>query len=372
MTFDAYQQTFVLDLAANCGSGLKGSASDIAKQVRQRLTDFLGTPDVQALMGNWSLIWGPAVWEHPLNLRGYCDNTVVVFRNNASNTIVCAIAATNPYSILDWAVEDLWVSDKVRWLFNPAAGVPWISAATNFGIGMLSALTDPTTGTYLADYLAGIAATDQTLIFTGHSLAGALSPTLAMVLYGTAAARAKWGQVLVYPTAGASPGNEAFSQAFAQQFPAQALSGGQPWQKWNTLLWNDLDVVPHAWSPATMALIPSLYKLSGGVKLTILGATAYALTQAGLDYRAIPNSAFSGTQHAPGTISTLKDFVVELTYQHVTAYYALTGTTAIEPFMQEAQTQAVDEAVATLERVAALAEQNGAAIDKAGVRALMK
>ncbi|MEN9864973.1 MAG: hypothetical protein RL748_563 [Pseudomonadota bacterium] len=52
---------------------------------------------------------------------------------------------------------------------------------------------------------------NDTLIFTGHSLAGALSPTMAMFLYSDPA-NSGWKSIHVQPSAGATPGNAAFAQ----------------------------------------------------------------------------------------------------------------------------------------------------------------
>jgi len=366
-SYDLYQQTFTLSLAINSASGSTGSAADVANILKGKLGDLLGNTDVQQLIGTWTLAWGPAVWEHPLDLRGYADNAVAVFHNADSNTYVCAIAATNANSLFDWTVEDFWVSDKVRWLYNPALGTPWISAATNFGIGVLLSLRDPATGTYLSDFLHSAASSKATLIFAGHSLAGALSPTLAMVLYGTAAQRAAWQNVYVYPTAGATPGNLAFSAAFALQFPAPT-PGAQPWQRWNTLLWNDLDVVPHAWEAINMARVPFLYTGADAVKIEVGAIVAYALYEAGLDYIQLPNFQLKGTQHS-ASVDDLKGFFAELFYQHVPAYLTLIGVTELEPYLKQLPQQPDDSSA---QAALSAAQANASAVAASAVPAALK
>lgn len=341
-----------------------GSTADLEKILRAKLEKLLTTAEVRTLIGDWTMAWGPAVWKHPLNFRGYSDNTAAVFHNAATNTYVCAIAATNANSVFDWAVEDFWVSDKVRWQYSPARRVPWLSAATNFGIGMLLSLRDPGTGVFLSDFLASVASPAATLVVTGHSLAGALSPTLAMVLYGTPQARLAWNQVLVFPTAGATPGNGAFATAFAEQFPAQT-TGANPWQRWNTLMWNSLDVVPHAWAPFTMLAVPVLYEATPVVKAEIGAIIAYCLYQAGIDYVHLTNQSLKGTQR-PGTVSDIKAFLAEMGYQHVDAYFDLLGVPEIVPYYKSivgAPPPSEDSAQAAL----ALARSHEAEIKASGV-----
>lgn len=366
-TYDLHQQTFTLSLAVNSASGSTGSAAEVADILKGKLGDLLGNAGVQQLIGTWTLAWGPAVWEHPLDLRGYADNAVAVFHNAASNTYVCAIAATNANSVFDWTVEDFWVSDKVRWLYTSAPGTPWISAATNFGIGVLLSLRDPATGAYLSDFLHSVASTQATLIFTGHSLAGALSPTLAMVLYGTSAQRAAWQNVRVYPTAGATPGNADFANAFAAQFPP-VTDGSQPWQRWNTLLWNDLDVVPHAWKAANMALVPFLYKGADLVKAEVGAIIAYALYQAGLDYMQLSNFQLKGTQNS-ASVDDLKAFFAELFYQHVPAYLTLIGVPELAPFLKQLPQQPDD---APVQAALGAAQANASAVAESAVPAALK
>jgi hypothetical protein len=118
----------------------------------------------------------------------------------------------------------------LRWIFDPP---PAVSAATALGVSnLLMQMTDPTHGTRQR-FLTHAANANSTLIFCGHSPAGALSPTLAMYHCPQPTGRG-WQQVLVLPTAGASPGNTKFAALFAapirQSVPALAarMTTGTP------------------------------------------------------------------------------------------------------------------------------------------------
>src|SRR5690606_9417280 len=130
-------------------------------------------------------------------------------------TYVVAIAATNPSSLYDWETEDFSVAAVVNWTtynpsnFAPSAfnGIdPYISKGTATGVGILLGLISPgdaaAPNTTLQQFLASLSPDpDTAIIFCGHSLAGALSPTLALYLKENKDLDA-FGVTLVYPTAG--------------------------------------------------------------------------------------------------------------------------------------------------------------------------
>src|SRR5262249_8332005 len=131
---------------------------------------------------------------------------------------VVSSAATNPNSSYDWLQEDFDVGNVVRCTepfpslahYGAASGInPYLSDGTARGINNRRPLQSG--GATLLQFLSSVENTSDTLIFAGHSLAGALSPTLALALFnpeGGKLSLSKWANVRVYPSAGATPGNQ--------------------------------------------------------------------------------------------------------------------------------------------------------------------
>lgn len=324
--FDLHQQAFALSWAVNMVGKMRGDAHDLTGMLKAALTDHLALPRLRELIGTWSLAWGPVVWENPLNLRGVADNAVAVFVNEDARVYVVAIAATNPASIFDWVIEDGDVNSKVTWPYGGACPPDtWISAGTALGVGVLRSLKDPVTHKGLKPFLDGVRDAKASLVFTGHSLAGALSPTLALSYFPSVEAKAGWADVLVYPTAGATPGNAMMKAFFGGVFPS-VVTGDQPWQRWNQVLWNDLDVVPHAWAWLTMAELPKLY---GEFITEVAVLAAAASLHAGPFYVHLRNQPMTGTLNPKWPVDGLKPYLAQMVYQHVEAYLALLGVSKL-------------------------------------------
>lgn len=369
-TLDAYQQVFGMACLVGRASGYKGTASELQEQLQFDLSFYLNnvppvsvmgqtgpsTADasVTPVLGSWNLVWGPALMEE--NNDGVADNAVFVAQCDAVAfpggpvlpTYVVAIAATNPDSLYDWESEDFAVSQVVNWsTYNPSGFSPskyngtdpYISLGTATGIsnllGLTSAATAAAPGTTLEQFLSSLQpASNSAIIFCGHSLAGALSPTLALYLTEQKKLEA-FDLTLVYPTAGATPGETHFASLFNNTFPALP-SGWQaqplPYQSWNTMHWNDLDVVPHAWQKQDLLQIADLYGHSPDfwTGATLNALEAYAIVdsaKSGVIYTRLQNSPLSGTlQYSNGTSAinvppkSIQDFVEQLYIQHVEMY----------------------------------------------------
>jgi hypothetical protein len=237
--FDIWPQVFSISLLSNAASNQTGTVAELetvlANKIRQAFTVW------EPSIGAWDIAWGPAVFQGSGD--SYADNAVFVAVERAveNPARVVAIAATNPNSSYDWLQEDFDVENVVRWTDAfPALGAyrappginPYVSAATALGINNLLALQSG--GATLLQFLGSVEGTSETLIFAGHSLAGALSPTLALALFnpeGGELSLAKWANVRVYPSAGATPGNPDFATFFNGVFPpVAAMPGAPPYQ----------------------------------------------------------------------------------------------------------------------------------------------
>ena len=263
-TFDPWQQVFTMSMLANSDRDLVGSTSTLTEDLASTLQTDLGDARFQALIGSsWEVVWGPCVYEKTGD--DVEDNAMYVACNTASNMYVVAIAATNPISRFDKLMEDASINPIEAWPYGQTmpsgtsfpAGVA-IAPGTTMGVSILQGMQD-STGKPLATFLQSVQSSSATLVFAGHSLAGALAPTLACALITNGVLDpSQWAHVYVYPTAGPTPGNAGFVTLFATLFP-QTAAGTQPWQVWNSLLWNSLDLVPHAWNSTTISEIAGLY-----------------------------------------------------------------------------------------------------------------
>ncbi|GEJ43870.1 lipase family protein [Chryseobacterium sp. ON_d1] len=404
-SLDAYQQVFGMAGLANRAGGYNGTGVQLQQQLQYDLSYYFSNvppvaamkqtepstpnPLITPLLGNWNLVWGPALIEETDENgqpTGVADNALYVAQCDAVAfpggptlpTYVVAIAATNPSSLYDWETEDFSVAEVVNWTtydpsdFTPSpynGTDPYISKGTATGIGILLGLISPDTAaspkTTLQQFLSSLNPDpDTAIIFCGHSLAGALSPTLALYLKENKDLDA-FGITLVYPTAGPTPGEAAFAGLFNNTFPPlpngwQAQTGD--YQSWNTMHWNDLDVVPHAWPKADLELIADLYGPSQN-KLTAFALNALQkvaideASKSGVTYTRVQNQSLPGTlQKMDGSVpvnippQSLYDYVRQLFLQHVTMYSgspasdhvpAINGLILQQPLPQQSPPQLV-------------------------------
>ncbi|MBP2617580.1 lipase family protein [Chryseobacterium jejuense] len=375
-SLDAYQQIFSLACLANRAGGYNGTRSQLQEQLQYDLSFYFNTvppvavagqqspsvadPSVLPMLGSWNLVWGPALVEETdpnSQPTGVADNALYVAQCDALAfpggpilpVYVVAIAATNPASLYDWETEDFSVSEVVNWTtYDPSEIIisdynkndPFISKGTATGISILLGLTSPETaaspGTTLQQFLAGLQPdTETAIIFCGHSLAGALSPTLALYLQEQQQLEA-FGITLVYPTAGPTPGDVNFANRFNDTFPP--LPSGwvsQPgdYQSWNTMHWNDLDVVPHAWQETDMELIADLYGTSldpytYGILKALQDFAVIDSLKSDAPYTMIRNQSLPGILQNYGSSGkiasppqSIHDYISQLFLQHTYLYY---------------------------------------------------
>ncbi|HEV7587325.1 MAG TPA: hypothetical protein VGO40_04270, partial [Longimicrobium sp.] len=292
--------------------------------------------DIQAALvkdasriGKWSVAWGPVVVQHPTT--SYAINAMYVAESqDHPGTYVVGIAGTNPSSLFDWLVEDGLVSVQIPWVYALlSAPDAKISLGTGIGLAILQDAKPgsgiPGAGTTLLKFLQGIEhKRGMSLIVSGHSLGGALSPTLTLWLHDVRILWDPFGHVKLstLPTAGPTAGNSAFATYSNQKLTATRFA-------------NAIDVVPHAWQASDLAKIPSLYAPDIEPDGVIDDLVAFAKRlSAGGDYTQILHD----TGWFPFDVETslinparpaFANFVVQLAWQHTVAYLRFFGVVSI-------------------------------------------
>ncbi|EUC54678.1 lipase class 3 [Rhizoctonia solani AG-3 Rhs1AP] len=337
---NAHQQVFALSLMANLLQKNKGTREDLQRQIQKKLPLAL-----LLLGGDWRVTWGPVVWKYsPDDAKTGPDHVWFVARNpnlkfpngEQKDTYVLAVAGTT--TDYNWVVNNARV-DKVvdyhKWLEAGITTPPkeeistshencYIAYGIALGVYRLASIESPAAspGNTLPSYWASFPDSSETkVILTGHSLGGALSPSLAFGLLESGAfSKFKPNNILVYPTAGPTAGNLVFADLFAQKFPKVPGSG---YQVWNYNVINELDIVSQAWciskdaSPAqNMGNIPTIYG-SPAILAVSMGVAAASLwaSASGTIYVPIPAIRFKGTPPASRP-TTMKGFLKEALKQH--------------------------------------------------------
>jgi Lipase (class 3) len=392
-TYNIFQQVATLSIISNVLFQQTGDQDTLQGQCVTDLQTYLPfsgqsntpNPAVTDAIGNWQVVWGPMIWkDEPNDASTPASNVIYVAQATGisasplqSTVYVVAIAGT-PLSSesYDLWVEDAGVTQVVNlnnWLGettwptvanlgnNPNTSPPqpqavpklallnssdpYVALGTASGVYNLLSNTPPAptqsqpsplkVGTNLMAFLAGI--TDSSsIIFTGHSLGGALAPVLAYVLQKESYLN-NTGGVYVYPTAGPSPGNAQFAADFASTFP---VTSGYGYQVWNSVIYNTLDIVPCAWcvevtNPRNLGAIPTIYgQLSADTAVEVSNAITLAEAKENLQLEYIPlqgtpfwgtyQTYFTNLSNSPTMVSyppsSVGEFMQEALYQHMLAY----------------------------------------------------
>lgn len=214
---------------------------DNFETITQTFPEIVGT--------GWSVVWGPKVYSSPTHPQITADNALLVVRGTGEGGnpfYIVATAATNPQSQFDRHVEDLSLTPVPF----PAGGR--VSTGTMDGVDILLGLESG--GSTLQQFLDARASDTATLVFTGHSLGGTLTPALALSVESRG-----WGKVYTLPTAGLTAGDASFVSAFAARFPPAAPAGAT--STWNRNVVNSNDAYPKCWT--SVGEISGLYPQLG-------------------------------------------------------------------------------------------------------------
>jgi hypothetical protein len=314
-------------------SGVTGP--DLDSKLLQIISSYFDDPANQKNIGRWKVAWGPVVLQ--LTDDGQDINSIYAAQNqDATNEIAIAVSGTNPDSVFDWLVEDGLVSEQVPWpatLFSD----PGAAIALGTSIGLLLLLTHAPSdrvmqpGVGLLPWLGSLTGSPVSVGLMGHSLGGALSPTLALWLADTQGIPLLWdparnATVSATPFAGPTPGNLTFAGHYDKVLGAATRR-----------FWNSIDVVPHAWEDDQLQEIPGLYTPDIPKSPIIECAVGIArdLARLGGGYWQICH----GTEPFPGQVDTgiinkdnsdFYNFLIQLGHQHSCAYsqtFAFPGQT---------------------------------------------
>lgn len=208
---------------------------------------------------DWQIVWGPAIYTYDGAVFQDSGMFVVQQLSQPENYVV-AIRGTNSKALEDWLKEDLDVLAMTDW---PQAANAKISNATNNGINILldKLIPDaglPAAGMSISSFLQSINDKAVKVNFTGHSLGGALAPTMALYFKQTQGQAGAWdpsGNVVIGCTsfAGATAGNLPFADY------SNTLFNTRPCRR----IHNTNDIVPHAWNKSTLEELKTLYDSAG-------------------------------------------------------------------------------------------------------------
>ena len=221
------------------------------------------------------MAWGPVIYAND-TVGNNCvvDNLLVLFQNNSQEInhapkYVLATSGTNDISKFGWFDEDFDAYSMIHWPDNQTAGnihtfckrlteVKPSGEASGIAVslGTATGISELLGMTYQGDSIHHalkklLNGSHDTIAVAGHSLGGALSPSLALVLKQYQHSWDTDQNVVIeaYPTAGASPGNQGFHDYFFDSF--QNNFHGRM---------NMMDMVPHAWQKNMLNDIKTLYE----------------------------------------------------------------------------------------------------------------
>jgi hypothetical protein len=317
---------FVLAMWAELGSAFKGSVIDIETNVASELRT--GLVAARAEIGDWELVWGPAIFQAPSSI--FADNAMYVVRGSMGTILpeyCIAIAGTNPYSIFDGIVENVLINPMQPWQYSSPSGLaPKISYGAFTALNILQGLKPgpnvPGTGTTLKDFISASLNGPTRIDVTGHSLGGALASVIALWLFDTQSTwdPKRYAQLACLPFAGPTAGN----QDFARYFGESALGSR------STRLFNPFDIVPRVWNHESLNSIPSLYdphipaEREPLVQFLVRLATVYSWNdnfwQIYPDAPALPGGSVN-TRIIEAGKTMFENFKSQIDYQHVKAYF---------------------------------------------------
>jgi len=358
--YNQFQQLYCLSAASNAVGQMKGTEADLQKAMNQTLAEY-----IPQLTGSWKVTWGPCVFKSdPNDSTMGPDNAWFAAEDDTQKLCVIAVAGTSPSSKPGWNIDiDVQnVGDFTAWTntwhsqgiqpaptATPVAGTAYASQGTC--IGVFNILSNPSSlaasGQLLGDYIANsVLPTGYTVIFTGHSMGGAVAPTAALGLLN--AKMSPLSNTFILPSAGASPGNADLVKAFTAVFPPGGAPGpSEPYAVMNTDFFNTLDIVPQAWSvdPSSGRFLDNIniiyFNAGPAMKIWIkntVNTFSKRPERSGITYEPLPGTSFTGPPIQP--VTSLDQLKTEALLEHGTAYWQVIG---IQSWVQEVINKMIEQ-----------------------------
>ncbi|MEV0338208.1 hypothetical protein AB0H49_04195 [Nocardia sp. NPDC050713] len=176
--------TYQLCEYANLVNTISKEDNDLEGTLYQKVQQYLDANE--EIIGGWEIVWGPGVALSDTDL--YAVNALYMVRSTEDRSrYVIAMAGSSDALVFDWLVEDSFIL-QTPWFANSAA---WHTIGTAIGVKTLLGIRPsglrPGAGHTLPEFLSALDDKAIDLTVTGHSLGGALSPTLALFLRDTMA-----------------------------------------------------------------------------------------------------------------------------------------------------------------------------------------
>ncbi|ARV14691.1 lipase family protein [Polaribacter sp. SA4-12] len=322
--------TFSLSMLSSISSNYDPTQTSetIEEWTKKKTQEILTDPRIISDIGEWKIVWGPQV---ATGLKGISKNSMFIANSVDDPTkYIIAIAGTNPKSLYDWKVEDCAVEadEMVAWnkitLNKDSTNYGKISKGTYSGINILFNMKDTSTGKSFIEFISPLLNQKNSIKVTGHSLGGALSPSIALYINDEFSNPASINynpnyasNVSCMSTAGPTPGDAVFAEHYNEIMATDSVR-----------FWNTSDIVPHAWKDSLLKKIPSIY-VPFGIEKTpfITNVTQRALTKSqGGEYTQLLGDG-SPLDHeyikVDNSLDPYKQFLAEAAQQHTTAYNEL-------------------------------------------------
>lgn len=213
---------------------------------------------LEPYIGRHEIVWGPAVHSSSKN-EVFCDALIMITQNKEEPTeYTVAIRGTNPVSLDSFVYEDCDVMEQIWWDYGNAPSNAKISRATYTALHDLlqaeSYNKHRKCKTGLVDFLCDLINQDKkkiSLMITGHSLGGALAPTLALWLHDKEPFLwpNKEVDMHAYAYAGQTTGNKAFSEYLNQTLGNRCYRFANPY-----------DIIPRLWNKNDLKSLLKLYE----------------------------------------------------------------------------------------------------------------